>query len=257
MAYITDENGNYKRTVRCGHCYEKGHNKSACPERKKDLKANVERYTKELAENKFAHDYQRDNTERYLRHSAKQLEAMANRGKNRKCGFCSDPGHTRRTCPSRKQQTSEHLAKVLNVRKKVADRMISAGFGPGSLVTVDRGGESHMAVITEVRFNDIMQGHVPTSDKYFNGAQGISFQYLVPQKDRWSEVRQTQGGCYFPLEYMNINDIPKEEWYRNPDNQSCKLVSAVTVSEDSLLTEQTIGEKQVTKWVIDNIVDPK
>ena len=78
MAYITDENGNYKRTVRCGHCYEKGHNKSACPERKKDLKANVERYTKELAENKFAHDYQRDNTERYLRHSAKQLEAMAN-----------------------------------------------------------------------------------------------------------------------------------------------------------------------------------
>ena len=49
MAYITDKNGNYKRTVRCSHCYEKEHNKSACPKRKQDLKDNVERYTKELA----------------------------------------------------------------------------------------------------------------------------------------------------------------------------------------------------------------
>ena len=254
MAYITDENGHYKRTVRCGHCYEKEHNKSACPKRKQDLKDNVERYTKELAENKFVHDYQRTNTERYLNHSKKQLETMANRGKNRKCGFCSEPGHTRRTCSHRKEQTKEHLAKTMDIRKKAAARMMDAGFGPGSLISV-KGGE-HLAVVTEVRFDDIVQGHAPSRDAYFHGAHGIRYQYVVPVQDRWAGI-QTQGGCYFPLEYLNINDIPENEWYRNPSNETCELMSPVTVSEDALLTEQTIGEKQVTKWVIDNIVDPK
>ena len=54
-----------------------------------------------------------------------------------------------------------------------------------------------------------------------------------------------------------FDDIPKDEWYRNPSNDSCELISPVSVSEDNLLTEHTIGKKEVEKWVIDNIVDPK
>tara|TARA_R110000824_G_scaffold100088_2_gene237890 strand:- start:3598 stop:4362 length:765 start_codon:yes stop_codon:yes gene_type:complete len=254
MAYITDENGNYKRTVRCGHCYEKGHNKSACPERKKNLAENVERYTKELAENKFESDWQRQNAQRYLDRSKQQLHKMATRGQNRKCGFCSSPGHTRRTCTDRKEQTKTRLTETLDIRKKTAQRMIDAGFGPGSLVSV--GGE-RLAVITEVRFNDIRKSHVPSKDDYFQGAHGIKFQYLVPKPDNWGGAPQTAGHCYFPVEYLNIDDIPQDEWYRNPSNDSCELVSGVVVSEDSLLTEDTIGEKQMEKWVIENLVDPK
>ena len=57
---------------------------------------------------------------------------------------------------------------------------------------------------------------------------------------------------------MNINDIPEEEWYRNPNNNACTLLSPVNVSEDILLTEDNFGDKKkVEKWVIENIVDPK
>ena len=33
MSWITDENGNYKRSVRCSYCYHSGHSRRACPDR--------------------------------------------------------------------------------------------------------------------------------------------------------------------------------------------------------------------------------
>ena len=257
MAYITDENGNYKRTVRCGHCYEKEHNKSACPKRKQDLKENVERYTKELAEDKFVHDYQRDNTKRYLRHSVDQLEKMANRGKNRKCGFCGDPGHTRRTCTYRKAQVSEKLAKTLDVRSRVAKRMVADGFGPGTLINVGSADDVIPAVIQSVSFHSMEPGHAVSRDSYFQGHRGVVFQYVVPKKDQWGGRPATNGTVYIPFEYLNIDDIPKAEWYRAPNNQTCSVLSGIAVSEDFLLDSDAMDVKKVTKYVIDNIVDPK
>jgi len=260
MAYMTDENGNYKRTVRCGHCYEKGHNKSACPKRKQDLKDNIERYTKELAEEDWpADDYRRRNTERYLRHSKDQLHKMETRGQNRKCGFCGDAGHTRRTCPERKRQTAEHLAKTVDIRRRVAQRMMDAGFGPGSLVSVglDHDNQHIMAVVESVSLGDISPSAAISRDNYFYGVRGVSFQYVKPKKDAWSDRHYTQGGCYIPPEFLNIDDIPQDEWYRQPSNQTCSLLSSVAVSEDALLTKEVFGKKELEKWVIENIVDPK
>mgnify|MGYP003313669467 FL=1 len=47
------------------------------------------------------------------------------------------------------------------------------------------------------------------------------------------------------------------EWYRNPSNNAAELLSGVDISEDSLLAEETIDRKKVSKWVADNIVDPR
>jgi len=256
MAYMTDENGNYKRTVRCGHCYEKGHNKSACPERKKSLAENVERYTKELAENKFETDWQKKNVQRHLDRSKQELHKMATRGQNRKCGFCSEPGHTRRTCPERKAQTSSALAKTLDIRKRVADRMVANNFGPGSLIEV--GTDSQLAVVSHVNFNDIAPSHAVSKDSYFYGCQAIRFQYVVPKEDSWGGRPITNGSCYVPLEYMNVDDLPRDEWHREPNNKTCTLLSGVNVSEDIFLTDETFGDKKkVEKWVINTLVDPK
>ena len=261
MAYMTDENGNYKRTVRCGYCYEKGHNKSACPKRKVDLKESIERYTKELAENSWPEDdWQRKNTERYLRHSKDQLHKMETRGQNRKCGFCGDVGHTRRTCPERKRQTAEQLAKTLEIRKKVISRMLDAGFGPGALISV---GQEHdnrpiMAVVQSVDLGIVAPSHAITRDQYFYGISGaIKFQYVVPKKDSWSDRSYTNGSCYMPPEFLNIDDIPQDEWYRQPSNSTCEILSGVDVSEDCLVGPEALDEKKVEKWVINNIVDSR
>jgi hypothetical protein len=259
MAYITDENGNYKRTVRCGHCYEKEHNKSACPKRKQDLKNNVERYTKELAENKFTQDYQRSNTERYLQNSKDQLHKMATRGQNRKCGFCSETGHNRSTCPVRKTQVADKTELTIALRKGAAERMINDGFGPGSLVSVAdprRNNVDVLAIVTTVDFVNIAPSHKPSKEEYFNGHRGVYYQYVVPMDDRWGG-KHTTGTCYIPLKYMNIDDIPEEQWYRRPGNPTAEMLSGVEMSEDQLLSAGSIEEKQVSKWVTNYVVDPR
>jgi hypothetical protein len=257
MAYMTDENGNYKRTVRCGHCYEKGHNKSACPERKKDLKANVERYTKELAENKFAHDYQRDNTERYLRHTVNQLEKMANRGKNRKCGFCGEVGHTRRTCIHRKQQVADKTAETLRVRRLAASRMSAGGLGPGTLIKMN---DDRMAVISSINFKEIGPSHAVKSNGHFHTCRAVTFQYVVPKTDEWSRRPITMGYSYIPFDFMNVDDLPDTEWrdLRSHREREFQILSGVDIDEDVFLTDENFHDKkQVETWVLDKLVDPQ
>ena len=33
MTYFRDDEGNYVRTVTCGYCWTRGHNRSSCPDR--------------------------------------------------------------------------------------------------------------------------------------------------------------------------------------------------------------------------------
>ena len=66
MAYTQDENGNYKRTVRCGYCYEIGHNKSSCPQKKQMHKDKIAEYEQQIAEDKFTDDWERDYAKRLL-----------------------------------------------------------------------------------------------------------------------------------------------------------------------------------------------
>ena len=261
MAYIQDENGNYKRTVRCGHCWEKGHNKSACPKRKQDLKESIERYTKELAEDNWAYDWEKANTERYLRNSKDQLHKMETRGQNRKCGFCGEEGHTRRTCPHRKAKVAEATTSAIDLRKFAAKQMIAEGFGPGALIQVPhpRHGSDQqvLAVVTSVNFEEIRPQFKVTSDSYYDTYRGINYQYVTPMKDDWSGGTYKNGSCYFKMEYFNIDGVPKQDWYRHPRNVEPTLLSGIAVSEDQLLSEDVLDQKKVSKWITDNVVDPR
>ena len=66
-------------TVRCGNCYEKGHNRNGCPQLKERMEAR-------LAEN--PEDWR-----------AKAYFEKKNRRTKRTCGYCRDTGHNRKTCP--------------------------------------------------------------------------------------------------------------------------------------------------------------
>jgi hypothetical protein len=258
MAYITDENGNYKRTVRCGHCYEKGHNKGSCPKRKTDLAEQIEHYEQELSKCELD-SWRRENMERNIERSKSDLNKMLTKGQNRKCGFCSETGHNRSTCPTRKTQVADKTEAAILLRKGAAERMIIDGFGPGSLVSVvdPRARDaSVLAIVTKVDFEAIEPSHKPRSEDYFNGHRGIQYQYIVPMEDRWGSTF-TEGTGYVPLKYMNIDDIPESEWYRNPTNSTPDLLSGVEMSEDQLLSSEVLNEKQVSKWINANVVDPK
>jgi hypothetical protein len=259
MAYIEDENGNYKRTVTCGHCYQRGHNKSSCSERKNDLASNIEKYKKELAEDNFSEEWYKTNTERYLRQAQESLNKMSTKGQNRKCGFCKETGHNRSTCPTRKTQVADKTAEAIVLRKGAAERMIVDGFGPGSLVSVadprDRSANV-MAIVTKVDFVNIDPSHKPSKDDYFNGHRGIEYQYIVPMEDRWGG-KFTAGTCYTPMKYLNIDDVPEHQWYHNPANATSELLSGAEVSGDQLLSAEAVNVKQVSKWINNHIVDPR
>ena len=261
MAYMTDENGNYKRTVRCGHCYEKGHNKSACPKRKQDLQSNIEHYTKELANSTApADDWQRKNIERYLQRSKDQLHKMETRGQNRKCGFCSETGHTRRTCPHRKAKVAESTRDTLDFRAKVLARMVEAGYAPGCLVEVRNpiaGSSAHvLAIVTDIGLDRVETSMKVSKDNYFNVASGVQFTYVTPVTDSWGTTH-TNGVGYIDLTYMNVDDVCESEWYRNQDSRSARLVSGVDASEQQVAGPGALDQKQVSKWVADNIIDPR
>ena len=103
MAYIYDEQGRYKRTITCSHCYNTGHNRNFCSIRMRDLEAAIKGHEEYL---------KRDNsdlTRKKLWRATEDLEKMQSVGKNRKCSYCRKPKHTRRTCKARKDDIRDIL----------------------------------------------------------------------------------------------------------------------------------------------------
>ena len=133
MSYRVDENGNYKRTVRCGYCYELGHNKGSCQAKKQNHLDYIATYEKEIADDNFVDDWERDHVKRKLNRHKAELNKTTNRGKNRKCSYCKDEGHTRRTCSFRKGDMNDWVGNCLAAREKFVENMTAAGFGVGAL----------------------------------------------------------------------------------------------------------------------------
>tara|TARA_R100000008_G_scaffold86105_1_gene77923 strand:- start:470 stop:1243 length:774 start_codon:yes stop_codon:yes gene_type:complete len=257
MAYIKDDNGNYKRTVRCGHCYEIGHNKSACPQRKKDLVVQIETYTKEL-QNDDLEDWDRTYKQRYLARAQEDLHKMNNRGKNRRCGYCGEAGHTRRTCSDRKTDTDIKTRETIRLRKKAAERMAAAGFGPGALIETEcyYTNDPVLAIITSIRMSDIIPEHQVSDRSYFRVADLVNVRYVTPVKYTWEDSFVESGNTKIPLDFMNVDEHDKSAWYRSPADP-VKLISPVKIESEQLLPAACIDEQVVRKMVLEELVDPR
>ncbi len=101
-------------TVRCGNCYEKGHNKRSCPSLR-------ERMEKRLAA---------DPDDYYAKSYFKKKEGS----KKRTCSYCKGSGHNRRTCPNLKKAVSEWTRCNKAFRAQVLALLRDQGVGPGTLV---------------------------------------------------------------------------------------------------------------------------
>tara|TARA_Y100001972_G_C7664489_1_gene335585 strand:+ start:321 stop:1121 length:801 start_codon:yes stop_codon:yes gene_type:complete len=264
MAYRVSEDGSYVRTVRCGYCYEKGHNRSACPKRKKDLKNNIERYTRELAEtDRSSDDYQVKRAEKHLAHCKKQLHKMENRGKNRKCSFCSEEGHTRRTCTERKKLIVELTQKTTKFRCMLVERMNKMGLGIGSLINLPVGrDEEHAlryaaALITSINWSKMDHRHEISGEEYYmRTPRFIYAETVAPQVDRWgadSSIRLVNAPIELMMSDETLKNLSADLIARSKDNYPAfQILSGVDSVDfpDDFLDDKAI-EKHVTKEIVD------
>ena len=110
----------YRSSPRCGHCWEQGHTKRGCS----TYRAKAESW---LAENPEAEGYEKP-------YWVREVEAYKDIGKNRKCSWCSEQGHNKRSCPSRKSASSKNIEKNKEWRSKVLEKLKETGLGVGALL---------------------------------------------------------------------------------------------------------------------------
>jgi hypothetical protein len=126
-------------TVRCGHCWESGHNRSSCP----DLRKKIEELAKENPDDfRVRHYYQKK------AHKAAKL-------KNKSCSYCEYPGHTRRTCLELKHAKKVAVKECREFRRKVVDGLKQQGIGIGALVEYNTWNETKLAIVTSIQWDKL------------------------------------------------------------------------------------------------------
>ena len=131
MAWVRDENGNYKKTVRCSHCWGTGHSKRTCPELHPNGTPAQQRAR--LREEAKEH--------RKLVRAQRKLDKAA--GKvvpkiARNCGYCGEQGHSRRHCPTLIQDKAALVDATVKYREALVEEVTEKGVGVGALL-VQRG----------------------------------------------------------------------------------------------------------------------
>lgn len=124
--------GNYNGTIRCGYCYERGHNSRTCPTK-------LERMEKRLAaaKNEGAH-------ESYYAHALAKMTGTnpetgekvkrRNESRGRQCSYCKDYGHNRATCPTLKKDLARYSVMTAEARAEVRTWALEDGIGIGAMV---------------------------------------------------------------------------------------------------------------------------
>ena len=184
MSYRLNEKGEYVRTVRCGYCYEQGHNKGTCEAKKQNHKDQIVKYKRLIEEDNFADEWQRENIKRFLANHEAQLDTSRNPGKSRRCSYCRENGHTRRTCSSRKGDMKSWSIKTIDAREKFVDNMVGVGLGVGALgyrrVSY---GSDELTIIQSISWEE------------------INYRTAAGKPDQWSniiQVRDVETTDYYP-----------------------------------------------------------
>jgi hypothetical protein len=174
----------YKRTVRCSHCYESGHNKMGCPQ----FKEQIERYRADYGDDYYA-------VSRYDEKKAR----MSNAKNNRSCSYCGTHGHSRSQCTKLKAAKELFRTKNVEYRENYLKALIDNGVGPGAMLKFESTYRGEIVgLIKKIHW-----------DKIHMGAKHEDVIQFIPMKDirhvndeRWySSTRLSNdmtGGDYGP-----------------------------------------------------------
>jgi hypothetical protein len=129
--------GRYSRTVRCRHCFNEGHNVKSCSALTKEVAENVNGY--------------------YHRRYRKYFNDDGTRKKDsavKKCSYCNEPGHTKRTCDVKLDDMIYNVKINSLYRKDMLNFLKTKGLGIGSLITLHKS----MYLVTGFRWDDFVCG---------------------------------------------------------------------------------------------------
>ena len=128
MAYIYDDDGNYKKTVRCSYCYHAGHSSRTCPDK----------YPNGTPAQQRARAREEEKAQRKLDREQRKRDKAAgkkvSKAPTRKCGYCKDLGHMRRHCETLAADKANLVDLTLDYRNKLVDEVVDQGIGKGALV---------------------------------------------------------------------------------------------------------------------------
>ena len=138
--------GNYRQSPMCRHCYQRGHTKNHCPEIKQAAE-NGEQWAKNLVE--------------------RQKEAV----KNRKCSYCGEQGHNKRSCNYKKVDKVIYDMVGRDFIEERLKEMKENGVAVGSLISYTPSygntGTTTIAYVTKI----VTENRSPTwrwLEKYFH-----------------------------------------------------------------------------------------
>ena len=165
--------GNWNGTVRCSHCYGRGHNRSTCEKLTEQLATRFERVRQMVIDGHRSED---DHTYTYTREQLAKRTGVdpvtgekVRRRKNhgRVCSYCKDSGHNRRTCPKIQADKDMFVKLSKQARAALLSRLRKHGVGPGALLT----GESYDGSKQAYLVTDIEWNHVHRKN-YADGSRG-------------------------------------------------------------------------------------
>ncbi len=123
-------------TVRCSHCYGKGHNRNGCPKLKEAMQQRV-----------------KENPDDW---TATQYFESKKRTSKRTCGYCQEPGHNRKTCSEAKIDRDGFIQQNQTAREKVLVWMKSSGIGVGTLLEFETYWDGkHIGLVESINWSSI------------------------------------------------------------------------------------------------------
>ena len=155
--------GNYSGTIRCGHCYERGHNRAGCPKLTEELARRFEVLHQAVKDGRRASDdYTFVRTrERLAKRTG--VDPVTGESKRRRretrggrvCGYCKENGHNRRTCPTLKSDKERFAAMTSEVRVEAMAALREHGVGVGALLNIDEYGTHIPVMVTGFKWESI------------------------------------------------------------------------------------------------------
>ena len=263
MAWKYDENGKAKRSVRCGFCGEVGHNRSSCPHQRKARLKKIEVYKAKMEEVGPDHeDY--DWYKRVVEAQQRNLKTVASRpkGAQRRCGFCGEYGHSRRTCTKRKEQINHQVNQAIFARELSRDIIVQRQIGLGSLVTVD---VSRIAsddikraygLVIGYDWTNVTGENLPKENNHYyeKTPDVLTVRFINPVPGRWGGER-SEANVGLPHHWMDPEQVGGEPW-ANYNQLLLKCVDGPIECDESILSTEQLERSNIAKQVT-QLVDPK